>query len=328
MRLGRGRVVAVAVDDQHVAAPARLRGEQCVEHLLEVLRSTAARMLRRPILPLARRRRSCAASSPPRRRCAPLRAFPRRGAGRGSASAKSCSAPCVRQSSAGRAGLQRIEHRLLRRRMSRAASSDSSSSASRPLTITLRHILAAEAAPNLLGEHLRAGEPELPRQRQEVRRVRAAEQHRRGDAMRRDRRHDRGFDESATRRRRCRLRPPASRRRHGIEIEEIRVALQMRAPRTCAAAPICAAVTALITRSASATAPARIGRREHVRAARPRARRARGIRELEVPCRDAAPRARADRRRASARLRRTRAGQIRATHARLQTRRARTPRRA
>jgi hypothetical protein len=79
--------------------------------------------------------------------------------------------------------------------------------------MTLRHIFAAD---------------ELPRDAQELRRMRAAQQHRRCSALRVDRRHDRRLDVPTARGLDDLTHFDLHTRRHGIHVEEVGIALEVR----------------------------------------------------------------------------------------------------
>ena len=133
--------------------------------------------------------------------------------------------------------------------------------ASRPLIMTLRHILVAEATPSFADADL-GGEAQRVEQRQQRRRVRPAQQQRHANAVGRHRGHHRALDEAPARAvdQRGRLDLRAGRGR--IEIEEPGVPAGSRAPRLRRRPRVWLAVTALTTRSA----------RPPARRARPRAR--------------------------------------------------------
>ena len=216
-----------------------------------------------------------------------------------------------------------------RRHSCRAASSDSSISASSPLTTTLRHIFAAEAAPNCSENTLRAGETELRRQRQELAACGPPSSIGEAARSRRDRRHDRGFDVAAA----GGVDPAAAAcfAAGDVELRSKKYALRFRCGAT--------------ERAAAPILPCRDGADHEVGvgdcAARDRrgaqsSRRGRAARravadsgEHEVPSRDAmTPHARADRRPAPARLRRNPANRYAQVTCDSRLRPARTHRRA
>ena len=215
-----------------------------------------------------------------------------------------------------------------RRRSARAVSIDSVSSASRPLIMTVRHILVAEARPTSVREDRRAPvKPSAAASRRELRRVRAAEQHRRGDARGRRSATSRGLDVAAAGRSMSARGRLLLAGRAGVQVEEPGAGAQRPAPRRAAADGSSPAVTALMTRSAPrAAASAASGRRDRQVGGGARGRAGR-VGERDVPGDQVGgPRPRGPRR-GSGRPRRGRSGRSRG-HGRPRPATARRPRRA
>ena len=185
MRVRRGRVVAVAIDDQHQTLP-RARGHPSSSRACR--RGPRARPPRdapRPS-PAARAQALLMRGSKPASRDG-ARDFAHllgAAAAVNAASARSCSAPSVASPSAGNRLLQRLEHRVLDavapRRQQRFGEQRLHALDDRRCGTSSRRTRCRSRSENTLAPV----KPSWRRDRQELRRVRSAEQHRRRDALR------------------------------------------------------------------------------------------------------------------------------------------------